>query len=455
MEGTGPPTTLRVKGNAPARSGEFNVNSVVNLCTYTAAEPTETSALFHADRGTFRPTLPLSGMQREKHARTMDSLASDPPQPASPNVTFPRSHSHARSDTPTHHSRGVQCALGCGFGHADERQERWSGHASDSQHVFYGEEIPRRGATSDSAHACQDGRDARGRDGSSTESPLLRNVSHRVTLVDTADSTLTQQQQQPQQDESLSTNTPVWVSLPLSQRRGPWASRRPRRECKICCSAIATEQARIPRCNEFFDETPCDESHVFCASCLSSWIHVMVGEGRSSLKWLASGCPHNLSPRDITRLAKPVDAARFHELIRADIAQKNRELVGDPTMAEWVTTHTKACPSCSQLIEQADPEDSCQSMMCLCGQKFCYECGLATDDKSLRDADLSVRCRSCRRSCMQVLMKSEDMMRRMNVTTQSTPTRARSELHHTRPRPADGTRQTAEKSEPFHSRLFA
>lgn len=193
---------------------------------------------------------------------------------------------------------------------------------------------------------------------------------------------------------------------------------------------------------------------MFCTSCLSSWIHVMVGEGRSSTKCPASGCPHNLSARDITRLAKPIDAARFHELIKADIAQKNRELLDDPKMAEWVTAHTKPCPSCSQLIEQADPGFSCQSMMCLCGQKFCYACGLATDAKSLRDTDLSTRCSSCRRLCMQALMKSEDMMRRMNHAAR-TQTRARTELHHTRPKAADGTRTIAEKSEPFYFRFFA
>jgi ElaB/YqjD/DUF883 family membrane-anchored ribosome-binding protein len=163
--------------------------------------------------------------------------------------------------------------------------------------------------------------------------------------------------------------------------------------CEICSEAMATEPSREPRHNENFREVPCDGPHVFCRACLASWISSEVGSGKSAVKCPAIGCTRRLSPADVERLADAAVAARFRELLTADVAGKTRELLADPQQAAWAQAHTKPCPSCHQLIER---ERGCSSMHCLCGEHFCFECGQSNDPETLRSkADVPERCADC------------------------------------------------------------
>ncbi|KAG7358124.1 zinc finger C3HC4 type domain containing protein [Nitzschia inconspicua] len=131
------------------------------------------------------------------------------------------------------------------------------------------------------------------------------------------------------------------------------------------CCQLCFEMA----CDTIFSTLANTCSHGACQACLTKWIHKQ--EQSSAETVPCPFCRVDMSLTDMESiLGRPFQP-------RADRAfaggsYDESDLVDDLTR-DWLMRHTRQCPNCHSHIEKLD---GCDKMECLCGCRFCFQCGI-------------------------------------------------------------------------------
>jgi len=124
------------------------------------------------------------------------------------------------------------------------------------------------------------------------------------------------------------------------------------------------------RKTEHWSSNPC--GHVICRSCMGQWAEAEVEQQRTRIKCPAVGCSHMLWDHDLQELLSEETFSRYKELKSVDHLQKMKDDLKDPVLGAWLKKNCKPCPDCHIIVSRSA---GCNSMGCICGTKFCYECG--------------------------------------------------------------------------------
>ena len=103
--------------------------------------------------------------------------------------------------------------------------------------------------------------------------------------------------------------------------------------------------------------------HASCRDCLAQWVE----------KVESNGCPHATCPfcrQAMTTVQVESILGRPFET-RGSREQTTQQLVDDLTL-QWLSSHTRQCGGCGNSIEKVN---GCDKMECLCGYRFCFQCG--------------------------------------------------------------------------------
>jgi hypothetical protein len=117
---------------------------------------------------------------------------------------------------------------------------------------------------------------------------------------------------------------------------------------------------------------PC--RHMFCRPCLSQWIEHRVKSRVREIICPATNCSHQINQMDIVRLSEDPSVPEAHTALMAEkYTDRLQEMLADPELKEWIDENARACPKCSLLITREN--NSCNSIACQCGHRYCYCCG--------------------------------------------------------------------------------
>lgn len=127
--------------------------------------------------------------------------------------------------------------------------------------------------------------------------------------------------------------------------------------CAICCEVVDPDNMRkLSSC-----------SHQSCNKCILKWIQREENSGQS-----VTTCPFcrlELSSDETSAiLGRPYQP----NLGRRNIDGTDDEI--DELTSQWLDQYTKSCPSCQARIQKSSNND-CDLMECLCGYRFCFNCG--------------------------------------------------------------------------------
>lgn len=206
------------------------------------------------------------------------------------------------------------------------------------------------------------------------------------------------------------------------------------------CMSLLGQTAAFVTCDTCFDEVSVRESttvdcgHTFCNDCWTQHFLVKISEGQSRrIKCMAHTCKAICDEDVVRRLVSARDlqaAEKFERFLLESYIEDNSKVKwcpsiphcgnairveGDPyceiecicshqfcfncgaeahspcsclmwqfwdrkckdesETVNWLTVHTKACPKCHKSVEK---NGGCNLVACICGQAFCWLCGVAT-----------------------------------------------------------------------------
>lgn len=129
--------------------------------------------------------------------------------------------------------------------------------------------------------------------------------------------------------------------------------------CPICCGEdLSTSD------NSSITLTTC--GHASCKSCLVKWVEREESSGQT----MSPTCPFCrvvISDADVlVILARPFKTRE----VLPDDSNIDEEI--DELTLQWLNEHTKVCQGCGTRVEKSF---GCDHMECLCGYRFCYNCG--------------------------------------------------------------------------------
>ncbi len=126
-------------------------------------------------------------------------------------------------------------------------------------------------------------------------------------------------------------------------------------ECPICYADTSTSSAAIIL-------TTCQ--HLICTPCLVKWI-----EKEETSRQEAPTCPLcrvNIDENDVDHII-----GRSFQPRELGSEEANSEEIDELTL-HWLNENTALCQGCGSRIEK---ESGCDLIECLCGYRFCYNCG--------------------------------------------------------------------------------
>ena len=92
----------------------------------------------------------------------------------------------------------------------------------------------------------------------------------------------------------------------------------------------------------------------------------------------APNCPYQLDTLDTHRATHWELAAKHRALLAVEYQARLDALdAEDADFANWTRANARTCPACRVIIHR---DDGCNSMVCTCGEGFCYECGQSNGD---------------------------------------------------------------------------
>jgi Ring finger domain/IBR domain, a half RING-finger domain len=133
----------------------------------------------------------------------------------------------------------------------------------------------------------------------------------------------------------------------------------PLESCKICCEESKLATTTFSQCG-----------HKTCPDCITQWIRKAENSGQATLP----GCPFCrslLSKEDIVGiLGRPYEPTE-----KPAIVSNLDDL--DELTRQYLASRAKPCPGCGAYIEKTE---GCDKMECLCGYRFCFNCGAQNAD---------------------------------------------------------------------------
>jgi len=140
--------------------------------------------------------------------------------------------------------------------------------------------------------------------------------------------------------------------------------------CSVCVDAVPDIAAIAKRhAEQWGNKRVCD--HRFCSECLVGWIAACIAGGNPHVRCPDADCTCTLLPDDVARIS-PAHVERMHDLLNRDFAARAAEVADDPELLAVFKQFAQQCPTCSLWVGRSE---GCNSMVCLCGAHFCYQCG--------------------------------------------------------------------------------
>jgi len=122
--------------------------------------------------------------------------------------------------------------------------------------------------------------------------------------------------------------------------------------CPLCCEETTDNATLSATCR-----------HESCKSCLVKWIEKEEDSGQTT----PPTCP-------FCRLAMEQEdvLALLGRAFQPRRAVESHESVADELTLDWLRENTKLCGGCGSRVEK---ESGCDFVVCLCGWRFCFNCG--------------------------------------------------------------------------------
>jgi hypothetical protein len=152
--------------------------------------------------------------------------------------------------------------------------------------------------------------------------------------------------------------------------------------CPICADSMFTISddgsgvecnywSATSRKNEHWNNHAC--GHAFCRSCARRWAETAINEQRLQIRCPAPGCKYCLWDQDLKELLSFNMFQRHQEHLHTDHLKNLRGLVKeDDDLMAWLRQNARPCPDCHVIVSRSE---GCNSMLCVCGTRFCYACG--------------------------------------------------------------------------------
>lgn len=128
------------------------------------------------------------------------------------------------------------------------------------------------------------------------------------------------------------------------------------------------------RKNEHWDNHAC--GHAFCRSCAKRWAETAINDHKPQIRCPAPGCKYRLWDQDLKELLSSKMFLRHQEHLHADHLVNLKGLAKeDDDLRAWLRSNARPCPDCHVIVSRSE---GCNTMICVCGTKFCYACGFKT-----------------------------------------------------------------------------
>jgi hypothetical protein len=125
------------------------------------------------------------------------------------------------------------------------------------------------------------------------------------------------------------------------------------------------------RKNEHWNNHAC--GHAFCRSCARRWAETGINEQKVQIRCPAPGCKYCLWDQDLKELLSSNMFRRHEEHLHTDHLDNLKGLAKeDDDLVAWLHQNARPCPDCHVIVSRSE---GCNSMICVCGTKFCYACG--------------------------------------------------------------------------------
>jgi len=162
--------------------------------------------------------------------------------------------------------------------------------------------------------------------------------------------------------------------------------------CQICTDPMLSASddgthiqcnfwSAAPRRNEHWNNYAC--GHTFCRSCMQTWAETAINEHRLHIKCPAAGCKYHLWDQDLQELLTSQMFDRHQEHKHADHLKNLKSVAKhDDGLMEWLRKNARPCPHCHVIVSRSE---GCNTMLCVCGTRFCYACGFEKCLCSVKD----------------------------------------------------------------------
>lgn len=128
------------------------------------------------------------------------------------------------------------------------------------------------------------------------------------------------------------------------------------------------------RKNEHWNNHAC--GHTFCRSCARRWAETAINDQKLQIRCPAPGCKYRLWDQDLKELLSSKMFLRHQEHLYTDHLNNLKGLAKeDDDLMAWLRQNARPCPDCHVIVSRSE---GCNSMICVCGTRFCYDCGFKT-----------------------------------------------------------------------------
>lgn len=135
------------------------------------------------------------------------------------------------------------------------------------------------------------------------------------------------------------------------------------------------------RKNEHWNNHAC--GHAFCWSCAKKWAETTINQQELHIRCPAAGCKYRLWDQDLQELLSAQMYNRHQEHKHADHLKNLRSIAKhDDALMDWLRVHARPCPDCHVIVSRSE---GCNAMICVCGTRFCYQCGFKKCQCSVKD----------------------------------------------------------------------
>jgi hypothetical protein len=152
--------------------------------------------------------------------------------------------------------------------------------------------------------------------------------------------------------------------------------------CPICADSMfsISDDASGVKCNfwsaasrknEHWNNHAC--GHSFCRSCAGRWAETAINDQKLQIRCPAPGCKYKLWDQDLKEVLGSKMFMRHQEHLHADHLSNLKGLAKeDDDLMAWLRKNARPCPDCHVIVSRSE---GCNTMVCVCGTRFCYACG--------------------------------------------------------------------------------